>query len=234
MDELGRGCGLAPGLLKLMGSGTLHVARCTSHVARRTSHVSTSARGTSPVCTWARAPSHVSRGTCLVARDQGSGLMVIVYGAEWCEDTRRSRRLLRRLGVPHQYCNIDEDLDALEKAMALTAGRRRTPVIDLALGGQVSIFDLAQDSRHIEPRDLTPTAAGVLVEPDNDTLTAALVERQMLTAEEARGRLAVQNVGDFERVLRAASGAGLVLAGTLSRRGQWPLRIAGSALALSG
>ena len=37
--------------------------------------------------------------------------MITVYGGDWCEDTRRSLRHLRRLGVPHQYLNVDEDLD---------------------------------------------------------------------------------------------------------------------------
>ena len=41
--------------------------------------------------------------------------MIIVYGADWCEDTRRSLRHLRRLGVAHRYLNVDEDLDALEQ-----------------------------------------------------------------------------------------------------------------------
>ncbi len=83
--------------------------------------------------------------------------MITVYGADWCEDTRRSQRLLRRLHVPHHYVNIDEDLDGLERAKALNHGERRTPTIDLGLGGEA------------------------LVEPDNDTLSAALVEREMLT-----------------------------------------------------
>jgi glutaredoxin len=61
--------------------------------------------------------------------------MITVYGADWCEDTRRSRRHLRRLGVPHLYLNIDEDLDALDRAKALNLGQRRTPVIDLGFGG---------------------------------------------------------------------------------------------------
>ncbi len=37
--------------------------------------------------------------------------MITVYGADWCEDTRRSLRHLRRLGVAHRYVNIDEDLE---------------------------------------------------------------------------------------------------------------------------
>ena len=55
--------------------------------------------------------------------------MITVYGADWCEDTRRALRQLRRLGIAHQYLNIDEDLDALERAKALNHGRRRTPVM---------------------------------------------------------------------------------------------------------
>ena len=135
--------------------------------------------------------------------------MITVYGADWCEDTQRSMRHLRRVAVPYRYINIDEDLDALERAMALNNGKRRTPVIDM---------------------DGT-----VLVEPTNDTLTATLVERQHLTVEQAQERLAVQNVGDLERALRAGGGIFLLaLAGAAPRALRWPLRLAGAAIALSG
>ena len=97
--------------------------------------------------------------------------MIIVYGADWCEDTQRSMRHLRRLGVPYRYINIDEDLDALERAKALNSGRRRTPVIDID--------------------------GATLVEPTNDTLTTALVERRHLTVEQTQERVVVQNVGDL-------------------------------------
>ena len=130
--------------------------------------------------------------------------MITVYGADWCEDTRRSQRLLRRLHIPYRYLNIDEDLDALDSAKALNHGERRTPTIDLGLGGPA------------------------LVEPDNDTLTAALVEIRMLSDEEAHERLGLQNVGDVERIARTGAGLTLVaLAGTLPRGLRWPLRIAG-------
>ena len=65
--------------------------------------------------------------------------MITVYGADWCEDTRRSQRLLRRLHVPHRYVNIDDDLDGLERAKALNHGQRRTPTIDLGLGGEALV-----------------------------------------------------------------------------------------------
>ena len=129
--------------------------------------------------------------------------MITVYGADWCEDTRRSLRHLRRLGVAHRYLNIDEDDDALARAKALNGGRRRTPTIDLGVGG-------------------TP-----LVEPENATLTEALMELEMLTQEDVHERLAVQNVGDAERALRAGAAAALLLAaGAGPRVLRGPLRVA--------
>jgi hypothetical protein len=137
--------------------------------------------------------------------------MITVYGADWCEDTRRSLRHLRRLGVPHQYENVDEDLDALHRATSLNGGVRRTPTIDLGLGG------------------------GALVEPDNDTLTGALVEVEMVSHDQAGERLGVQNLGDVERVGRTIVGLALLAAGSTAPRGlRWPLRLLGTGVALSG
>jgi len=136
--------------------------------------------------------------------------MITVYGADWCEDTQRALRQLRRLAVPHRYLNIDEDLDALDRAKALNGGVRRTPIIDLGFGG------------------------APLVEPDNDLLTAALVERDMLTDDEVTERLAIQNVGDFERVLRTLSGAILLFGAGVTSPVRWPLAFAGTYLAASG
>ena len=137
--------------------------------------------------------------------------MITVYGADWCEDTRRSLRHLRRLGVPHRYRNVDEDLEALALASALNGGVRRTPTIDLGVGG--------------EP----------LVEPDNDTLTGALVELEMLSSDEAAERMGVQNVGDLERMARTLAGVAVaVAAGPAPGVLRWPLRLLGAGVALSG
>jgi mycoredoxin len=105
---------------------------------------------------------------------------VTIYGAAWCEDTRRTRRLLRRLGVAHSYRDVDLDLEAMDEATALNRGIRRTPVVTLA--GQV------------------------LVEPSNETLARAVVHEGLLSRAEAIERLSVQNVGDMERCLRVSSG----------------------------
>ena len=137
--------------------------------------------------------------------------MITVYGADWCEDTRRSLRQLRRLAVPYRYLNVDDDLEALARAKALNNNQRRTPTIDLGVGG------------------------AALIEPDNDTLIGALVELEMLTEEDARGRLGIQNVGDVERVIRTTAGLALMRAGRAAPRGaRWVLRAAGATAALSG
>lgn len=137
--------------------------------------------------------------------------MITVYGADWCEDTRRSLRHLRRLGVAHDYVNIDEDAEALARAKALNGGHRRTPTVDLGVGG-------------------TP-----LVEPENGTLTEALTELEMLTEDDVRERLAVQNVGDTERALRAGAGAALFLAAGVGPRVlRRPLRLAATVAAVTG
>jgi glutaredoxin len=137
--------------------------------------------------------------------------MITVYGADWCEDTRRSLRHLRRLAVAHEYLNVDEDLDALDRAKSLNGGQRRTPIIDLGVGGPP------------------------LVEPDNDSLTGALIEIEMLTQEDAHERLGVQNVGDLERVPRTSASLMLILAaGRLRKPARSVMRIAGGLLTVSG
>lgn len=137
--------------------------------------------------------------------------MITVYGADWCEDTQRSLRHLRRLGVAHAYVNIDEDVQALERAKAMNNGQRRTPTIDLGVGGTA------------------------LIEPENDTLSEALVELQMLTQEQVQERLAVQNLGDAERIARSGAGAALLLASTTGPRAlRWPARLLGIKLLVTG
>jgi mycoredoxin len=139
----------------------------------------------------------------------GPPLNVTVFGADWCEDTHRSRRLLRRLNVAHLYRNVDDDLDALDRATALGQGVRRTPVIEID--------------------------GSALVEPSNALLMSTLVSRAVLTADEALDRLSVQNVGDMERMLRVGAGLLLYAAG---RRAplvvRAPLGVLGAGLMLTG
>jgi glutaredoxin len=111
--------------------------------------------------------------------------VLIVYGADWCEDTRRSLRYLRRLGVAYLYRNVDTDAAALDEAKALNHGRRRTPVVRVE--------------------------GEVLVEPGMRTLTGAFVRNGIIDRQDATNRLRRLNVGDLERGIRIGAGAGLAL-----------------------
>jgi hypothetical protein len=74
-----------------------------------------------------------------------------------------------------------------------------------------------------------------LVEPDNDTLTGALIEIEMLTREQALERMGVQNVGDLERVVRTVGGAAVLAAAAAAPRGvRLPLGVAGAVAVLTG
>jgi glutaredoxin len=134
--------------------------------------------------------------------------MVTVYGAKSCEDTRRSRRHLRRLGIPHVYRDVDAEADARARAQELNGGRLRTPTIEIA--------------------------GEVLVEPTNRALTETLVRRRAITAEEAADRRAVQNLGDLERLIRVVAAAGALLVVPVLRKvGRGGKLIIGAAAATS-
>lgn len=133
---------------------------------------------------------------------------VRVYGAAWCEDTQRSRRLLRRLRVPSTYRDVDVDLDALREALSLHPGPRRTPIVVVA--------------------------NDVMAEPDNATLRATLVRNGLLAASDAVAQMKDHNVGDLDRGLRVAAAAGIVLWSTGAPRWlRWPARAGAAVLALT-
>lgn len=51
-----------------------------------------------------------------------------MYGAEWCSDCRRSKKLLDELGVDYEYIDLEADVAAADKARAIS-GRTNIPVI---------------------------------------------------------------------------------------------------------
>ena len=58
---------------------------------------------------------------------------ITMYGAEWCGDCRRSKKLLDTLGVDYDYI----DLEAVPEAAAIAegiAGRKNIPVISFPDG----------------------------------------------------------------------------------------------------
>ena len=57
----------------------------------------------------------------------GEGL--VVYGADWCPDVRRSRALLDGTGVPYRYVDVERDARAASYVRRLQQGRRRIPTV---------------------------------------------------------------------------------------------------------
>ncbi len=144
-----------------------------------------------------------------VATSPAAASPITVFGADWCEDTRRTLRLLRRLSLGHRYRNVDEDVEALNRALQLNHGVRRTPVVDV--GGEV------------------------LVEPSNTALATLLIGRELISREDIITRMRLQNVGDAERAMRVGVGLAL-LGGATFAGGTWrgPLRLLGAGLLLTG
>lgn len=126
--------------------------------------------------------------------------MVTVYGADWCEDTQRALRYLRRLKVEHEYFDVDDDPAALNRAKALNHGRRRTPIVQMQ--------------------------GEVLVEPANAALSEALVRNGLLDPLQADARFRRHNVGDVERGIRIGAGVAITALALTKAPRPWGLALA--------
>jgi len=60
---------------------------------------------------------------------------VIVYGADWCGDTRRTLRQLDQKGVSYDYIDIDANEEGEQKVIAFNKGKRRIPMVEIAAEG---------------------------------------------------------------------------------------------------
>jgi mycoredoxin len=56
---------------------------------------------------------------------------ITVYGADWCGDTIRTRRLLDRAGKQYNYVDIDNDADGEKKVIEFNQGKRRIPLVEI-------------------------------------------------------------------------------------------------------
>lgn len=54
---------------------------------------------------------------------------ITMYGAEWCGDCIRSKRLLTELDVAFNYINIEEVDGAADKVVEINGGAQSIPVI---------------------------------------------------------------------------------------------------------
>jgi mycoredoxin len=55
--------------------------------------------------------------------------MIELYGADWCGDCIRSKRLLTTLGVDFAYREVDKDDALRDRAIAINGGAQSIPVI---------------------------------------------------------------------------------------------------------
>lgn len=54
-----------------------------------------------------------------------------MFGAEWCKDCRRSKKLLDGLGVAYDYVDLETVEDGADRARAIS-GRTQIPVLVFA------------------------------------------------------------------------------------------------------
>ncbi len=54
---------------------------------------------------------------------------VTMYGADWCSDCLRSKRLLDRLGVDYAYVDLVADPGQTAEVVRRNGGRRSIPVV---------------------------------------------------------------------------------------------------------
>ena len=59
---------------------------------------------------------------------------IIMYGANWCIDTRRSKLYFKKQKVEYTYINLDEHPEFEEKVRELNNGNRSVPTISFPDG----------------------------------------------------------------------------------------------------
>lgn len=58
---------------------------------------------------------------------------ITMYGADWCSDCRRSKKLLDDMNVDYDYVDLEADPTAADRAKAIS-GRTNIPVVVFADG----------------------------------------------------------------------------------------------------
>lgn len=79
---------------------------------------------------------------------------ITVYGADWCPDTRRAKRLFDERKVSYKWVDIEQDKEGEKVVLETNRGNRSIPTIIFADGS-------------------------ILVEPSNEQLAAKLFNTQL-------------------------------------------------------
>jgi mycoredoxin len=59
---------------------------------------------------------------------------IVIYGADWCGDCHRSRRLLDARGADYEWIDVEVQAGGAQEAVRLAGGRRNIPVIVMSDG----------------------------------------------------------------------------------------------------
>ncbi len=54
---------------------------------------------------------------------------ILIYGAQWCGDCRRSKQFLDKHDVPYEWIDVSEDAEARDFVLRANGGRRIIPTI---------------------------------------------------------------------------------------------------------
>lgn len=81
---------------------------------------------------------------------------MIVYGTEWCGDTRRAKKILNEYQIDYEYINVDRDSEAEKIVKQINNGFRSVPTIIFPDGS-------------------------IIVEPSNDELKSALIQHNYIS-----------------------------------------------------
>ena len=54
---------------------------------------------------------------------------IVMYGADWCGDCRRSKRFMEENNVAFNYIDVEADLTAADKVVEINGGAKSIPVI---------------------------------------------------------------------------------------------------------
>jgi len=71
---------------------------------------------------------------------------IIVYGADWCGDTRRTLRHLDKTGINYDYIDIDNDSEGERKVIEFNKGKRRIPLVEIASEKGTTSLSVPSDS----------------------------------------------------------------------------------------
>ena len=71
---------------------------------------------------------------------------IVVYGADWCGDTLRTKRHLDSKGIAYRFVDIESDSDGESKVIEWNKGKRRIPTLELISQGKSSMLSVPSNS----------------------------------------------------------------------------------------